>query len=158
METVNLTNGQQLPRIPAGGGNGAGRPGTAPAGGSEQRGPATPEGRGGDLSRAAPRQGAAQAAEPGQGRRGTPDPGAGKGDGGGRPGVPAEQVRQQLNEALKRMNVGVDFNINRDLDQVVVEVVNRETHEVIRQVPPEEMLEMAKRMEELSGVLLDERR
>jgi len=37
----------------------------------------------------------------------------------------------------------------------VVKVINKETGKVIRQIPPEEMLKIAKRMEEMSGILLD---
>ena len=34
-------------------------------------------------------------------------------------------------------------------------MINKETGKVIRQIPPEEMLKIAKRMEEMSGILLD---
>jgi uncharacterized FlaG/YvyC family protein len=39
---------------------------------------------------------------------------------------------------------------------MVVKVMNRMTEEVIRQIPPEAMLEAARRMEEMSGLLIEE--
>jgi flagellar protein FlaG len=40
---------------------------------------------------------------------------------------------------------------------VVVEIKNRETDEVIKQIPSEEILELRVKMEELTGMLLDEK-
>jgi len=69
-----------------------------------------------------------------------------------------EDAKDQVNKALEQLNVKLSFNLNRDLDRMIVKVVNRESGEVVRQIPPEEMLEIAKRMEEMGGILLDERR
>ncbi len=68
-----------------------------------------------------------------------------------------EQVKTRLNEELSRMDVGLEFQVNQELDRVVVTVVQRDTGRVIRQVPPEEMLELARGLQEQSGVLVNTR-
>ena len=67
-----------------------------------------------------------------------------------------EEVRQAINDALKNMNIGLDFEEHEDTDKMVVKVMNRMTDEVIRQIPPEAMLDVARRMEEMSGLLIEE--
>ena len=66
-----------------------------------------------------------------------------------------ESIRETLNEGLEQINVGLQFTENQDVEEMVVKVVNKDTGDVIRQIPPEAMLKMAKKMEELSGVLVD---
>ena len=66
-----------------------------------------------------------------------------------------EDIRQGLNEALKPLRIQLNFSQDKDLEQLVVKVMNHDTGEVIRQLPPENMLQMAKRMEELTGLLMD---
>ncbi len=65
------------------------------------------------------------------------------------------KIKQATNEVLAQINIQLDFTLDKDLNRVVVKVINKETGKVIRQIPPEEMLKIAKRMEEMSGVLLD---
>ena len=44
---------------------------------------------------------------------------------------------------------------NNDSDQLVVKVVDTETDEVIRQIPPEELMELTKTLNELRGNIVD---
>ncbi len=66
-----------------------------------------------------------------------------------------EDIRDAVNDALKDMNIGLDFEEDDELEELVVKVMNRETEELIRKIPPEAMLEVAKRMEEMAGVFVD---
>ena len=67
-----------------------------------------------------------------------------------------EQIAEFLNESSQLFNVGLRFNINEDVDRVIVSVVNRDTDEVIRQIPPEEVVDLAARLNEMAGVLFNE--
>lgn len=49
------------------------------------------------------------------------------------------------------------LSVDRDLDQVVARVVDSESGEIIREVPPEELVELAKTLRALMGQLLDRR-
>ena len=67
-----------------------------------------------------------------------------------------EEIREAVNEALKDMNVGLDFQEDEETQELIVKVMNRETQELIRQIPPEAMLKVAKRMEEMTGLLIED--
>jgi len=66
-----------------------------------------------------------------------------------------EKIKEATNEVLAQLNIQLDFEIDKTLGKIIVKVINRETGKVIRQIPPEEMLKIAKRMEEMSGILID---
>ena len=69
-----------------------------------------------------------------------------------------EQVTIDLNEYMSDLQTNLRFSIYEKLDhQVVVEIKNKETDEVIKQIPSEEILEIRVKMEELTGMLLDEK-
>ncbi len=66
-----------------------------------------------------------------------------------------EEIKKATNQVLEQINIELDFSVDKDLNTVVVKVINKETGKVIRQIPPEEMLKIAKRIEEMTGLLLD---
>ena len=67
-----------------------------------------------------------------------------------------EDVRQAINETLKDIRVQLEFSQAEETEDLIVKVVNPETEEIIRQIPPEAMVRMAKRMEEMTGLLISE--
>jgi flagellar protein FlaG len=62
---------------------------------------------------------------------------------------------QELNAAMKVVNTNLSFSVDTITKQTVVTVTDAQTHEVIRQIPPEDMLKVADRIAELLGVLFD---
>lgn len=58
---------------------------------------------------------------------------------------------QRINEVLRQY--GVEFELN-DTSRVVTRIVDRETGDVLRQIPSEEVLAIAERLEELQGNLI----
>ena len=78
---------------------------------------------------------------------------------GAKPATPPEpgQVReavQSVNEALKTLSKQIEFSMDQDTGTTVVKVVDQETHEVLRQIPSEEMLNIAKSLDHLVGMLV----
>lgn len=61
---------------------------------------------------------------------------------------------QQVNEVLRRY--GVQFDISEDSGRTLIRLVDRDTGELIRQIPPEEALNAAQRLDEIKGLLLRE--
>lgn len=61
---------------------------------------------------------------------------------------------QRINEVLG--SYGVEFHLKEPGPRVVTEIVDRESGEVIRQIPSEEVLRIAERLEQLRGALLRE--
>ena len=67
-----------------------------------------------------------------------------------------EQITVDLNEYMSDLQTNLRFSMYEKLDnQVIVEIKNRETDELIKQIPSEELLELRVKMEELTGLLFD---
>ena len=47
---------------------------------------------------------------------------------------------------------------NKNIDRASIKVVDADTNEVIREIPPEKSLDMLQKMWEMAGILVDERR
>lgn len=70
----------------------------------------------------------------------------------------AVEMAETLNEYMNDLQTNIGFYIREDLGhQVVVEIKNRETDELIKQIPTEEMLKIKEKMEELTGLIFDTR-
>jgi len=53
--------------------------------------------------------------------------------------------------------VGLQFSIHEPTGRTVVKVVNKETDQTIREIPPEELLNLAAKLDEMLGILFDEK-
>ncbi len=62
---------------------------------------------------------------------------------------------QQINAVLK--NHGVKFELSGEPPQTVTHIVDLDTGDTIRQIPSEEVLVVAERLEEVRGLLFNER-
>lgn len=61
---------------------------------------------------------------------------------------------QQINESLRPY--GVEFDLHAEDGRVITRLVDRETGDVIRQIPPEETLRIAGRVNELQGLIVQQ--
>ncbi|KAA0014481.1 flagellar protein FlaG [Billgrantia pellis] len=59
---------------------------------------------------------------------------------------------QRINEVLRQY--GVEFELRDEASQIVTRIVDRETGDVLRQIPSEEVLVIAERLDELNGRLI----
>jgi len=57
---------------------------------------------------------------------------------------------KQLNSYVQSINRNLEFNIDNDSGQTVVKVIDSETDELIRQIPNEEALSIAKQLDGVS--------
>ncbi len=65
---------------------------------------------------------------------------------------------ERLNETSELYNIGLRFSIHEETERVVVQVYNRKDNEVIRQIPPDKVLNLAAQIQQMIGLLLDEER
>jgi uncharacterized FlaG/YvyC family protein len=65
----------------------------------------------------------------------------------------AEKIRD-INSQMRQRATRVEFTIDADTENVIVRVLNKETGEVIRQIPPEEMINLTKVLEDIRGLML----
>lgn len=76
------------------------------------------------------------------------------------PGQEEEQLRDaadRTNEFVKGIAQSLQFSVDKDTGKTVVKVIDQETDEVIRQIPPKEMLEIAKALDTLKGLIIREK-
>lgn len=62
----------------------------------------------------------------------------------------------RLNETADLYNIGLRFSIHEETARVVVQVYDRKNNEVIRQIPPEKVLNLVAQIQQMIGLLLDE--
>lgn len=70
----------------------------------------------------------------------------------------AQEVRQateQLNQIMDTFDKGLRFRIHKESERSYVQVVNKRTDEVIREWPPEELLDVIARLHDVIGMLVD---
>ncbi|NOZ52446.1 MAG: flagellar protein FlaG [Gammaproteobacteria bacterium] len=58
---------------------------------------------------------------------------------------------KELNDFLQNARREIHFSVDDDTGQTVVKVIDHETKDVIRQIPADEILEVARRMKELDS-------
>lgn len=67
-----------------------------------------------------------------------------------------------INKAVEKANQTIhrqlEFKIHEKTKEIIVKVVDSDTKEVIREIPPEKLLDMFASMLEMAGLLVDERR
>jgi len=70
----------------------------------------------------------------------------------------AKEMVEALNEYMDVLQTNLGFSIREDLDHhpVVVEIKNRQTDELVKQIPSEELLAIMEKMKELNGIIFDQ--
>lgn len=69
----------------------------------------------------------------------------------------AEQLKEaaaQANDFIKPFNGSLHFQVDQETGTTVVKVLDTETKEVIKQIPSEDMLNLAKALDQLKGLLV----
>lgn len=70
---------------------------------------------------------------------------------------------EQIKKAVEQMNKKMEyseavFGIHDGTNRVTIKIVDRDTKEVIKELPPEKTLDMIARVWEMAGILVDEKR
>ncbi len=69
-----------------------------------------------------------------------------------------EELSKELNSYMDDLQTNLGFSIHEKIEnQVIVEITDRETGELIRQIPSEELMAIREKMAELTGLLFDQR-
>jgi len=66
-----------------------------------------------------------------------------------------EKITNVLNESAKLFDISLRFSVESDINRIIVTVFDKTNDEVIRQVPPEEVVRLAKKLSEMVGVLFN---
>ena len=75
----------------------------------------------------------------------------------------SDKEREQLKKAVAEINKGANgteaiFGIHEKTNRVTIKIVDKETKEVVREVPAEKTLDLIAKAWEMAGILVDEKR
>jgi flagellar protein FlaG len=75
--------------------------------------------------------------------------------------ISEEQLIRAIEKAIKQMqgpNTMLDFSVHEKTKQIMVKVLNKDSGEVIREIPAEKNLDFVAKLWEMAGIIVDERR
>ena len=64
-------------------------------------------------------------------------------------------MMQELNELMSKINCNLEFQYHKEVNMMSVRMLDKKTHEVIKEVPPEDMLDQMAKAREWLGAFLD---
>lgn len=67
------------------------------------------------------------------------------------------QVVQNINDYVQSVQRTLEFSVDENSGHTVISVINPQTEEVIRQIPPEKAVNAVKNLQRLEGLLLSAR-
>lgn len=65
---------------------------------------------------------------------------------------------EKANKAITGSETQFEFSIHEKTKEIMVKVIDTNTREIIREIPPEKILDMVATMLEMAGIIVDERR
>ena len=69
----------------------------------------------------------------------------------------AQELVGEVQSYLENLNIELNFKVDDQSGEFVVQVLNPESGEIIRQIPPEDLLELRGKLKELRGILFDKK-
>jgi flagellar protein FlaG len=69
--------------------------------------------------------------------------------------VQPEELLKQIKSLTEDGIYSVRFEQDSKSNQMIVKIVDRNTNEVIRQIPPEDLINLSKRLDELNGNIVN---
>ncbi len=64
-------------------------------------------------------------------------------------------MTKELNELMSKINCNLEFQYHKEVNMMSVRMLDKKTHEVLKEVPPEEMLDQMAKAREWLGAFLD---
>lgn len=65
-----------------------------------------------------------------------------------------EKATKEMNDFVHTLNSSIEFSLDTDTGTTVVKVIDTATKDVLRQIPSEEMLAIAKAIDKVKGLLV----
>ncbi len=68
-----------------------------------------------------------------------------------------EEMQQNIEEMLRffESNSSIKFQYDKSINRIIIQVVNGNNNEIIKQIPPEDMVRFLKAFNELIGLLVN---
>ena len=78
---------------------------------------------------------------------------------------PREVSRDEINDIVKRLNKTFDneneritFSYHEKTNRIIIKVLDSKTNEVLREIPPKDILKLVENIQQYLGILYDESR
>ena len=75
--------------------------------------------------------------------------------------VDLSKAMDSLKKTFERLSrffkTEAQFTIERELNMIIIKIKDKDTGEIVRQIPPEVAVKIAKNLQELMGILFDEK-
>ncbi|NPA54851.1 MAG: flagellar biosynthesis protein FlaG [Epsilonproteobacteria bacterium] len=68
-----------------------------------------------------------------------------------------QKTVEELNKEMSPLNTDIKFKFDDKVDELVVNVIDKNTDKVIRKIPSDEALKLMEKMRELVGALFDKK-
>ena len=68
-----------------------------------------------------------------------------------------DKALEKINTFLNDNNTYAEYEMHDKLNHIMIRIINKDTHEVLLEVPPKKILDLVSRMCELVGILVDEK-
>jgi len=65
------------------------------------------------------------------------------------------EMTETFNELMDKINCNIEFSYNKEVDMLNVKMIDKETKEVIKEFPPEEMIENMIKAKDWLGAFID---
>lgn len=73
--------------------------------------------------------------------------------------VSNEQLKRAIEQLNKKIgNSEAVFGVHEDTHRVTIKIIDKDTKEVLKELPPEKTLDMIAKVWEMAGILIDEKR
>jgi flagellar protein FlaG len=67
------------------------------------------------------------------------------------------RITELMDNYVRSMQKDIKIQVNNNTGDISVKVISQETGKIIREIPSQEMLELAARIEEVSGIFFDQK-
>lgn len=65
---------------------------------------------------------------------------------------------EKVNEILKNDNIKIEYSTHEKFkNSIIIKVINKDTHEILMEVPPKKILDMIAKMCEMAGIFIDKK-
>lgn len=64
----------------------------------------------------------------------------------------------EVNSRLKPTKTRCEFSYHEEVNRVSIKIRDRETNEIVREIPPEESIKVLEKIYEIAGLIVDEKR
>ena len=70
--------------------------------------------------------------------------------------VMAENAVANANSRVRMMNTSAKFEYNEDIDRITIKIQDKDTNEIVREIPSEETQRMLEHIHTMRGLLMDQ--